>query len=69
MITSACQCDGFHDVIFGALWAGNLFSGAAYVVYGGHNMTSLGVVVMCDVWQFCGYSVSGAGGSNVVDIV
>eukprot|EP01034_Spumella_vulgaris_P034641 gene34641-42730_t len=41
------------------------FAGAAYVVFGGDNRISqLSVKMTCAPWQFCGYSVSGAGDIN-----
>ncbi len=64
--------DGFDDVIVGALRANAVFSGAAYIVYGGHDKrqsplqtTTMGsrefLVMFGIAYSWFGYSVSGAG--------
>jgi hypothetical protein len=53
--------DGFNDMIFGALTANKQFAGAAYIMFGGPQRDNWSVAMTCEVWQFCGYSVSGAG--------
>jgi hypothetical protein len=76
-LTGDFNGDGFDDIIIGALRTTNLFSGAAYVIYGGNNslasgdnihINSLGArgfVLTGASWAWCGYSVSGAGNTSV----
>jgi hypothetical protein len=62
--------DGFDDVIVSALLTNNLYSGAAYVIYGRNALisfavdqmtTSQGFTLQGPNYSWFGYSVSGAG--------
>ncbi len=80
MLTGDFNGDGLGDIIVGALRTTNLFSGAAYVIYGGINtlasedihirsLGARGFVLTGPSWAWCGYSVSGAGNTSVFNLV